>query len=772
MAIEYDEIQLKLSSVVDSTKGIDKAIGNLESAKTAVDKLSKTDISEVTKQVKEFTEAVNQARDISEVPKYIRRIAEKTASGANKTWLQEQLGDQYDEQVNSGQIAEWDGQTASATQSAEQLKHAMDDAVESTRNAYEELYGLLELYPKTKDTYLKNELGFDTDTIARVRQDMYMMAEEEKRASEIEKQKARDMREYETAVRRAMKAQEEARKEAERAEKAYAKMVAEAPQSADAVAKIVKETKKATKEFNVLNKLASRLKNLLVYRALRAIISGIADAIKEGFKNLEDWDRNIGSTGFADAMDRARESLLVLKNSLAVITAPALEWLIGILQKVATWAMTGANAISRFFAILGGKSTYRAVVWADTLADSEAKAGSSAKKATQEFKKQLLAFDEINNITAQNDSGSGGGGGSGSGAKYSEMFEEREVGEVSETESKLRAIWEWIKKCAEQLKEALSPLKQIKDTFARVVEHTGQFLKKLSVLKTPLDIIWQGVLNVVNAVARLVSNVIDYIGEVIIIFEDILGVAIDIGDEFGIWEDTAKDIKWKLDLVADAINIIAVGVKQATAVVEFLGTTMGNLWEVIRGKQSLAEFKQNTADAFQTMQTKIEEAKNSFESKIGVTFDKKRAINFDTKDSVKKVSDACDSISRSIAGVSGKPHLVNFYVTENVTRYVRELFTGRSGKFAEGGFPTQGQLFIAREAGAEMVGSIGGRTAVANNDQIVSAVSQGVAQAVASVMGGGSNVTVTLEGDAKGIFKVVQKEGRAYSARTGQPALA
>ena len=51
-------------------------------------------------------------------------------------------------------------------------------------------------------------------------------------------------------------------------------------------------------------------------------------------------------------------------------------------------------------------------------------------------------------------------------------------------------------------------------------------------------------------------------------------------------------------------------------------------------------------------------------------------------------------------------------------------------KFAEGGFPESGQTFIARENGIpEMVGSIGRRTAVANNDQIVESVSAGVAEA-------------------------------------------
>jgi hypothetical protein len=50
-------------------------------------------------------------------------------------------------------------------------------------------------------------------------------------------------------------------------------------------------------------------------------------------------------------------------------------------------------------------------------------------------------------------------------------------------------------------------------------------------------------------------------------------------------------------------------------------------------------------------------------------------------------------------------------------------------RYADGGFPAQGQMFIAREAGAEMVGSIGRRTAVVNNDQIVESVSNGVAVA-------------------------------------------
>lgn len=76
--------------------------------------------------------------------------------------------------------------------------------------------------------------------------------------------------------------------------------------------------------------------------------------------------------------------------------------------------------------------------------------------------------------------------------------------------------------------------------------------------------------------------------------------------------------------------------------------------------------------------------------------------------------------------------------------------------YANGGFPDMGQMFVARENGAEMVGRIGNRTAVANNDQIVQAVSQGVANAVSKVLGtqGGS---YNLYIDGEQITNVVQK---------------
>lgn len=96
-------------------------------------------------------------------------------------------------------------------------------------------------------------------------------------------------------------------------------------------------------------------------------------------------------------------------------------------------------------------------------------------------------------------------------------------------------------------------------------------------------------------------------------------------------------------------------------------------------------------------------------------------------------------------------------------------------KYASGGFPDEGELFIAREAGAEMVGSIGRRAAVANNDQIVEAISAGVYQAIRNANGGNGagnrNTTVVAQCDGKTLFKIVVDENNKVVRSTGASPL-
>ena len=85
-------------------------------------------------------------------------------------------------------------------------------------------------------------------------------------------------------------------------------------------------------------------------------------------------------------------------------------------------------------------------------------------------------------------------------------------------------------------------------------------------------------------------------------------------------------------------------------------------------------------------------------------------------------------------------------------------------QLAEGGFPKSGQLFIAREAGAEMVGNIGGRTAVANNDQIVNGIYEGVKAAMRDAISNSDNsnqFVVKVYLDGREITSAVSSQKRA-----------
>jgi hypothetical protein len=96
--------------------------------------------------------------------------------------------------------------------------------------------------------------------------------------------------------------------------------------------------------------------------------------------------------------------------------------------------------------------------------------------------------------------------------------------------------------------------------------------------------------------------------------------------------------------------------------------------------------------------------------------------------------------------------------------------------YAKGGFPEAGQLFVANEAGPEMVGKMGSRNAVANNNQIVEGIKNGVFEAVLDAFNASGildkddaekDVTLefTLKADSETLYKVVRKGKKKYDYR-------
>lgn len=82
----------------------------------------------------------------------------------------------------------------------------------------------------------------------------------------------------------------------------------------------------------------------------------------------------------------------------------------------------------------------------------------------------------------------------------------------------------------------------------------------------------------------------------------------------------------------------------------------------------------------------------------------------------------------------------------NPTDWIKDGLPKLDVKFyAGGGFPDVGEMFIAREDGPELVGKMGGRSVVANNDQIVSGIYQAVLQANRESKGGGNKQPVIIK---------------------------
>ena len=116
-----------------------------------------------------------------------------------------------------------------------------------------------------------------------------------------------------------------------------------------------------------------------------------------------------------------------------------------------------------------------------------------------------------------------------------------------------------------------------------------------------------------------------------------------------------------------------------------------------------------------------------------------------------------DKINRFIRLLNGAIGIINKIPGVNITK-VTEISIP---KLAEGGIVNEGQMFIARERGPELVGSIGNKTAVANNDQIVSGIESGVYRAMMAAnstnRGGSQTIRIIneIDGDVVG-EKVIQ----------------
>ena len=190
-----------------------------------------------------------------------------------------------------------------------------------------------------------------------------------------------------------------------------------------------------------------------------------------------------------------------------------------------------------------------------------------------------------------------------------------------------------------------------------------------------------------------------------------------------------------------------------------------NMWSSIK-----SWFSANVAPKFTKAywNEKFDTIKSSLSSKLDSAWEKVKSF-FSVEKWKKKVVDAVNTIKNNFKMPSLPKIKLEVTWSTNVGALKTAVYKalGLSGwpslkwsTYATGGFPSMGEMFIAREDGPELVGRIGNRPSVANNDQIVEAVSQGVYSAVRAAMGGGNggdgqNINIYLDG--KQIYASVKR---------------
>lgn len=183
------------------------------------------------------------------------------------------------------------------------------------------------------------------------------------------------------------------------------------------------------KSFGRIKNVINSFSRIAFYRAIRSAIKYVTDALKEGVENAYHYSREYGeaTSYIADAYDRISSSEFKMSNQLGAAWATMIAYIEPIIIRIINLVTRAADAVTQFFAILSGKGTYlKATDYNKKWADSAA----GAAKAAEEWKNQLMGFDEINRLEEPSDGGGGSGGNAG--LDYGDMFEETAKNEFFE----------------------------------------------------------------------------------------------------------------------------------------------------------------------------------------------------------------------------------------------------------------------------------------------------------------------------------------------------
>ena len=543
----------------------------------------------------------------------------------------------------------------------------------------------------------------------------------------------------------------------------------------------VKElSKEAAKSKSPLATLISSLKRIAFYRIIRSALKAVGQAFSEGLKNAYAFSQGITSEGhrFASAMDSMSSSGLKMKNQLGAAFIGLLAALAPVINQIISLVIMLANAISQIFAAFTGTTYLKALDVSKKFADNMKAGGGAAK----EWKNQLLGFDEINRLNEPNQ---GGGGGGGAAIDPSTMFEDTQLDKWA---MKLRDIISWLKEHMELVKaiaiaiglaiaawkigSAIAGLVQmstiLKTVLGLAIALAGAFLLAYGWVDSIVNgITWENFAEMLGGVVLLTLGLGLAFGKVGIAIGLLIGGFIMLTAGIYDWiksgemsTQTLLTIELGLLAIGAALSLMTCSwIPLAVAAVAGAIVFVIGKWDKLIEKGR--EFQKSLADSLGNGKLEWKDFAAVVARVIMWPIDS--IITFIGW--IEKLIGWCKAAHSWIQDVLDGIGLLGFI--KNTDKSAQQSMDDGSiwngMNFAAGGFPSEGQLFVAREAGPEMVGTIGGRTAVASNNDILEGIRQGVFEAVTAANGSGNgDVSVRVYLDSREIKAGQTRVNRAW----------
>ena len=527
-----------------------------------------------------------------------------------------------------------------------------------------------------------------------------------------------------------------------------------AKEAADNASASIKDVGRAAQSATKqTGKLFSSLKRIATYRLLRTALKAVTQAFKEGLTNAYEFSKALQGDNLATAMDNLATKSLTMKNQLGAAFGNLLQILTPILLQIISLVTRAAQAISALFSALGG-GPYLVAKDAET-------AWNKATGAAQKYKNTILGFDVINRL----DDPSGGGGGSAT--NINDMFD---VGELPTWAQKLKLSFDdvftdWSNLTPEQIAEkVITGLSAFLGAAAGFMiggvpgAVVGSLIGiGLSLLFNSAAFDHDGVLSEEEigtmlkiALNGLVGGVIGFalagpggalLGATIGVGATMLIEGIDFFSNRG--EPLNGVLKARLATMLNTFTGAVLGFAVGGPGGALIGATIGfGVSLLIQGLDFKTGYSGNMKGKYGTwweyfthevlglpddkeMEQFARKLWFSFKKTIQITFaDFKQIMKELIVDPFLRIWDDMRGIWEGIKewwnGLSLNP--LSFSVSAQSPVVPSSTKYNKLKGYATGGFPSTGELFISREAGPELVGTIGGRTAVANNDQIVEGI--------------------------------------------------